>query len=111
MQVGVFAGNTFDIYGYDETQTVLQKRHYRNTLLFKDEEQRLHVLDRTITPPTTLLAGTQLKAYYNGLLATTETGNVVATLLVDFDPSLFQSKVVTLTNGEQKVAYLVPVKL
>jgi len=53
MQVGSISEDqtSFDIHNLDESDTVLQKRDGRNTLIFKDEKSRIHVLDRTVLVP------------------------------------------------------------
>ncbi len=53
MQVGSISEDqtSFDIHNLDDSDTVLHKRDDRNTLIFKDEKSRIHVLDRTVLVP------------------------------------------------------------
>ncbi len=119
MQVGQIAEDhtSFDIHSLDETDTVLQKRNGRNTLIFKDEKSRIHVLDRTVQVPTITLQGTLIEAFGAGVACpvldpTIKVSTVGKTLTeINWDDlSNFKTKQIAI-DGVEYTAALVPVFL
>ena len=125
MDVGTISSDrtTFDIAGYDETNNVLTQTDNGTLVttrwIYKDEENRAVVLQKTDPSHTTFAKGTKLHiSRYLGAAKPKHqhdhsTEDVVAKLATDIDfanPGL-RSKTVTTSSGETTTAYFVPVIL
>ena len=125
MDVGTISSDrtTFDIAGYDETNSVLTQTDNGTLVttrwIYKDEDNRAVVLQKTDPSHTVFARGTKLHiSRYLGAAkpkhqhdSTTE--DVVGKLAIDVDfanPNL-KTKLVSTADGQTTTAYYVPVIL
>ena len=121
MHVGIITqgGQSFDLLEYAETDSVLSRQTGRNRFIYKDEQNRMIILERQITPLDTIPAASPV-VISNALHGYGEcqpfaTKDIVARTLVPIQwgaaSDKFKTRSIVDTNGVTRFAALVPVKV
>ena len=123
MDVGTFTNanhTTFDLDALDETDSVIMRSslsgEHRTRRMYKDEQQRLVMLEKVRPVTTTFPRGTKLHISRANGVAQPNHNNpkqpIVARLAIDVNftaPGSLTQRIVTDSNGVQHTALLVPV--